>query len=245
MVHNARSHDYDRRDMPPSETKAGGKSYRGMRSARMLSSDYPGPMPLHNFTLPRLGWGRKKLMKSFREVDCSTSSFSGGERYLSVSLPCDQARFMDDEEEGIEDVSVKLILNLRAETDKFKEGLLKGQGKGDDVREEEETAETSRPWNLRTRSAACRGQGASDGPPVGKLIGSQKKRDKFSVALKGKEIEEDFVRMMGHRPPRRPRKRNKAVQKQLDMLFPGLWLTEVTADVYKVVEVTKTTRRER
>ncbi|KAG8362647.1 hypothetical protein BUALT_BualtUnG0054900 [Buddleja alternifolia] len=58
----------------------------------------------------------------------------------------------------------------------------------------------------------------------------------FAVALSKREIEEDFMAMVGHRPARRPKKRAKFVQKQLDTLFPGLWLTEVTSDMYKVDE---------
>ncbi|KAL8531714.1 hypothetical protein ACS0TY_008346 [Phlomoides rotata] len=66
--------------------------------------------------------------------------------------------------------------------------------------------------------------------------GEKKERAKFSVSLSKNEIEEDFYAMVGHRPPRRPKKRARIVQKQLDTLFPGLWLTEVTPDMYKVVE---------
>lgn len=61
-------------------------------------------------------------------------------------------------------------------------------------------------------------------------------RDKFTVALSKNAIEEDFMTMVNHRPPRRPKKRLKIIQKQLDMLFPGLWLTEITPDMYKVTE---------
>ncbi|OMO63500.1 hypothetical protein COLO4_32388 [Corchorus olitorius] len=49
--------------------------------------------------------------------------------------------------------------------------------------------------------------------------------------------------MAGHRPPRRPKKRSRHVQKQLDSLFPGLWLTEVTADFYKVPESVENGKR--
>lgn len=66
--------------------------------------------------------------------------------------------------------------------------------------------------------------------------GEKRQRVKYSVPLSRKEIEEDFMAMIGHRPPRRPRKRAKLVQKNLDTLFPGLWLTEITADLYKVPE---------
>ncbi|EYU40770.1 hypothetical protein MIMGU_mgv1a010835mg [Erythranthe guttata] len=66
--------------------------------------------------------------------------------------------------------------------------------------------------------------------------GEKRERPKFTVALSKRDVEEDFLSMVGHRPPRRPKKRAKIVQRQLDTLFPGLWLTEVTPDMYKVSE---------
>ncbi|KAL7090990.1 hypothetical protein ACP275_12G077100 [Erythranthe tilingii] len=66
--------------------------------------------------------------------------------------------------------------------------------------------------------------------------GEKRERPKFTVPLSKRDVEEDFLAMVGHRPPRRPKKRAKIVQRQLDTLFPGLWLTEVTPDMYKVSE---------
>ncbi|GAA0162628.1 hypothetical protein LIER_18673 [Lithospermum erythrorhizon] len=66
--------------------------------------------------------------------------------------------------------------------------------------------------------------------------GEKKERVKFSVSLTRREIEEDFIAMVRHRPPRRPMKRPKYIQKQLDTLFPGVSLSEITADMYKVPE---------
>ncbi|KAG6398921.1 hypothetical protein SASPL_140393 [Salvia splendens] len=74
------------------------------------------------------------------------------------------------------------------------------------------------------------------GCPAAASGGKKREREKFSVALSKREIEEDFYAMVGHRPPRRPKKRARIVQKQMDTLFPGLWLTEVTPDMYKVTE---------
>ncbi|KAJ8769742.1 hypothetical protein K2173_005948 [Erythroxylum novogranatense] len=71
----------------------------------------------------------------------------------------------------------------------------------------------------------------------------EKERPKFSVTLSKKEIEEDFMKMLGHRPPRRPKKRPRNVQKVMDTIFPGLWLTEVTGDMYKVPEFTDNAKR--
>ncbi|KAH7841240.1 hypothetical protein Vadar_027470 [Vaccinium darrowii] len=130
-----------------------------------------------------------------------------------------------------------------------------------------EADDDARPWKLRTRRAACKapngvnvdidgGGSGSGGPTVNVgvsnglklcrdltaegLIGEKRERSRFSVSLSRREIEEDFRALTGNRPPRRPRKRPKIVQKELDTLFPGLWLTEVTADMYKVPDAPET-----
>lgn len=64
---------------------------------------------------------------------------------------------------------------------------------------------------------------------------------KFSVSLLKTEIEEDFSIIIGKRPPRRPKKRPRIVQKKLNTIFPGLWLSEqVTIDSYNVPEAVET-----
>ncbi|CAJ1977510.1 unnamed protein product [Sphenostylis stenocarpa] len=116
-----------------------------------------------------------------------------------------------------------------------------------------------RTWNLRTRRApvAVRidekkaGVGTSSSPlrslagagKSPKLRASPEKEEqpvKFSLTLTKKEIEEDFMNLVGHRPPRRPKKRPRNAQKQLDTLFPGQWLSEVSADCYKVPDEAET-----
>ncbi|KAG6579396.1 hypothetical protein SDJN03_23844, partial [Cucurbita argyrosperma subsp. sororia] len=62
----------------------------------------------------------------------------------------------------------------------------------------------------------------------------KKEKRKFWIALSRDEIEEDIFIMTGSRPSRRPKKRPKNVQKQLDTVFPGLWLVGVTADAYRL-----------
>ncbi|KAJ7952546.1 DUF1639 family protein [Quillaja saponaria] len=64
----------------------------------------------------------------------------------------------------------------------------------------------------------------------------RKEKRKFWIALSKDEIEEDIFVMTGSRPSRRPKKRPKIVQKQLDSAFPGLWLVGVSADSYRVTE---------
>lgn len=64
----------------------------------------------------------------------------------------------------------------------------------------------------------------------------KKEKRKFWIALSKEEIEEDIFVMTGSRPNRRPRKRPKNVQKQMDSVFPGLWLVGITADAYRVAD---------
>nr|GMD24888.1 uncharacterized protein LOC109156702 [Ipomoea batatas] len=80
---------------------------------------------------------------------------------------------------------------------------------------------------LRSGSVGAATAGASSS-------GEKRDRAKFSVPLGKREIEEDFMAILGQRPPRRPKKRPKLVQRNLDTLFPGLWLSEITPDLYKV-----------
>lgn len=103
-----------------------------------------------------------------------------------------------------------------------------------------------RPWNLRTRRVDCkssngggvkglrieerkpnnsplRSEGNNGGnngvksPRPVRGLPENKERPKFRVALARKEIDEDFMEILGHRPPRRPKKRPRMVQTQLDV----------------------------
>ncbi|KAL3636066.1 hypothetical protein CASFOL_020613 [Castilleja foliolosa] len=216
-------------------------------------------------------------------------------------------RFNDVDDDGVAATRVKVMGELQTAADQMKNALFK-----DGCLEEGEISvlrpllppppppppaaaladgEINRPWNLRTRRAACRtptigvvsgkyggaaaaaGGGSNGGVVKGlrvdapRLIpgftqmrapaaasiaqkspihrsdaagtaasGEKTERAKFSVSLSKRDIEEDFFSIVGHRPPRRPKKRARTVQRQLDTLFPGLWLTEVTPDLYKVPE---------
>ncbi|CAN6332182.1 unnamed protein product [Urochloa humidicola] len=85
-----------------------------------------------------------------------------------------------------------------------------------------------RPWNLRARRSATLAPLAS--PPA-----VPRKRG-FSASLTKEEIAEDFAAIRGTRPPRRPKKRPRAVQRQVDLLYPGFTLADVNLDSYKIEE---------
>ncbi|CAL4965010.1 unnamed protein product [Urochloa decumbens] len=100
----------------------------------------------------------------------------------------------------------------------------------------------SPPWKLRTRrrpkAKAAASPSASASPPPERRPSRARAealdRARFSVTLTSEEIEEDIYAFTGARPRRRPRRRPRPVQKQLDMLFPGSWLSEITAETYRV-----------
>ncbi|XVE84872.1 hypothetical protein DITRI_Ditri17bG0047100 [Diplodiscus trichospermus] len=207
------------------------------------------------------------------------SNDCGRERRLRISK--------GEAAEGIEAVREKIMKDLKTAADKIKDAMFRDEVSDDDeVEDDEDEFEGSkqkvkgketikenegeespaieveaRPWNLRTRRAACkapidggltnnnynsptkneeiksprvRDRGPSVASAAAPAAEKKRPRLKFSVPLAKKEIEEDFMMMTGHRPLRRPKKRARQVQKQLDTLFPGLWLTEVTVDSYKV-----------
>ncbi|KAK1384069.1 hypothetical protein POM88_021804 [Heracleum sosnowskyi] len=72
------------------------------------------------------------------------------------------------------------------------------------------------------------------GGGMGSGVEQKTERAKFSFALSKEEIEDDFFAMTGAKPPRRPKRRPKALQRKLNDLVPGFWLSEVTPETYKV-----------
>ncbi|XP_047332555.1 uncharacterized protein LOC124936135 [Impatiens glandulifera] len=236
---------------------------------------------LHNFNLtPFLKWGNSRLLRCMKEnpngeiplsvaVDRRSSALitekrSTGKRGGSIMKSPSPSPSLAasgsgrrpgvdayKHDEGIEAFGAKLMFDLQTEADKLKVAILK---EGLTPPESVET-DSSRPWNLRTRRAACKAPIDGNGNGIGKSLRideirhsfsplktatvENRERSKFSVSLSKREIEEDFLTIVNHRPPRRPKKRTKIVQNELDSLFPGLWLTEVTADMYKVPDTTQ------
>ncbi|KAI4347197.1 hypothetical protein L6164_008031 [Bauhinia variegata] len=230
--------------------------------------------PLHNFSLPCLKWGSQKFLRCVK-VPPDTPEPSSLDRRSSRL----QSRFYQSQqkqinhrasesptpnpfhnskrksdtqnkesENNIEAVREKLMTDLRVAAKKLKVSIFEGGG-------EDEAAANARPWNLRTRRAACKApndeerkfDSGSSPTKVGEVMVTKEKQKpvsvekdekvKFSVSLLKEEVEEDFFALLGTRPPRRPKKRPRIVQRQLDFLFPGLWLTEVTPESYKVNDV--------
>ncbi|CAM8919464.1 hypothetical protein QQ045_030432 [Rhodiola kirilowii] len=201
--------------------------------------------PLHNFNLPsRLRWGTQRYLRC---------------KKLDDDAPEPDRSDPSKRSEGgsqIEAIGEKLMLDFKLRMDNLKVVGTEEREKASSTAVVE--AESSRPWNLRTRRSPAPGPVAAVGSgggvvkrkaaaaavgerssPVKRLRGVSEEKDekvKFRVPLKREEIEEDFLMMAGIKPPRRPKKRPRAIQKELDTLFPGLWLTEVTPGRYDVPE---------
>ncbi|KAM0857394.1 hypothetical protein ACQ4PT_048495 [Festuca glaucescens] len=147
----------------------------------------------------------------------------------------------DDEpyDGGLEDLRAKLVGHLHDAADRL--GLPQRPSEPENPPPPQDAAAAvaaSMPWTLRERRRRPSARGGTAGSPTTPWSAATSQDDyvraPFAVALEAEEIEEDVYALTGARPRRRPRKRPRIVQRQLDSLFPGLWLTEITADAYRV-----------
>lgn len=68
---------------------------------------------------------------------------------------------------------------------------------------------------------------------------------KLYITLSSKEKEEDFLAMKGCKPPQRPKKRAKVIQRSLLLVSPGAWLTDMSHERYEVREKKSSKKRPR
>ncbi|CAN6332136.1 unnamed protein product [Urochloa humidicola] len=74
-------------------------------------------------------------------------------------------------------------------------------------------------------------QGSSSSKPAPKL-----ELPRIYTTLSRKEKEEDFLAMKGTKLPQRPKRRPKNVEKAVNFVCPGTWLSDVTRSRYEVRE---------
>ncbi|XP_010487745.1 PREDICTED: uncharacterized protein LOC104765689 [Camelina sativa] len=225
---------------------------------------------LHNFTLPYLRWGQQRFLRCVKLPPHHHHHRSSP----SSSSPPDHHRTRSNNAGG-EELTLDLLYDAGNNKPKQLSSVLGNVG-GDERNNTNGSGDVvavsvaARPWNLRTRRAACnepgdestriiesssssslllrrheigggvkRGGGSSEDHIHGD--GDLHNKVKFSVSLLREEIEQDFSALIGKKPPRRPKKRPRLVQKQINNLLPGLWLgEEVTADSYDVPEAVET-----
>ncbi|KAL3498571.1 hypothetical protein ACH5RR_041303 [Cinchona calisaya] len=58
----------------------------------------------------------------------------------------------------------------------------------------------------------------------------------FVIGLTNKEKEEDFLAIKGSKLPQKPKKRAKFIQRTLNLVYPGGWLSNLTLERYEVRE---------
>ncbi|KAK9059189.1 hypothetical protein SSX86_021808 [Deinandra increscens subsp. villosa] len=195
--------------------------------------------PLHNFSLPFLKWGQRIQANSHcrrrhrnsppAESDLNNNRTNPNRLFNSVKTE------IDDENGGV-------LLEGDGSSGKLIDAAADGNG---DVK----------PWNLRPRRCVIDvvdGNGAVTGVASGGKAGRSSvrgvaaaareeneedrgtKKRRLWISLSKDEIEEDIYAFTGSRPSRRPKKRSKIAQKQVDNVFPGLYLAGISADSYRV-----------
>ncbi|KZV16368.1 hypothetical protein F511_12258 [Dorcoceras hygrometricum] len=174
--------------------------------------------PLHNFSLSQLKWAQK-TSSSYRRRDSPDQCPA-----VSKASPPNDA----GEQNGEEDKPWSLRLRkgaVKAVPFQKKEICVGAFGDTGDRRID----------GAGNRVNLQRVRGLVDGGQQGGLgMERKEKKMKLWISLSREEIEEDVYALTGSRPARRPRKWPKNVQKQLDNLFPGLYLVGLAADSYRI-----------
>ncbi|KAF3654650.1 putative E3 ubiquitin-protein ligase HOS1-like [Capsicum annuum] len=183
--------------------------------------------PLHYFSLPQLKWSTNKTHTNtnhhrFRRRDSPPSNTNvDGDGGGGGGSDSDKLQHQEEEEQ-VEETGP--LWNLRPRRSEKVSSLKKDE------------SSSSHAVVMLQRSQRLK-ENAADGNGLGS--GSAKKgKRKLWISLSKEEIEEDVYSMTGSRPARRPKKRSKAVQKQLDNAFPGLYLVGLTADSFRVNDAT-------
>ncbi|KAJ4845277.1 hypothetical protein Tsubulata_038163 [Turnera subulata] len=192
---------------------------------------------LHNFSLPCLKWGNQRLLRCVKvthndhhQHQPSSSSIPNGFQ----SKPTNLETFKRQRPIPVHTNLPPPPPDLPFDNNHNKR--LKGLEE-EPPRPNNDDQSSPRPWNLRTRRAACKaplriedkrnGNALEIDSPRRQVIETLlvkrqqsvevvKEKVKFSVPLSKEEVEQDFLQMARIRPPRRPKKRPRIVQKYLD-----------------------------
>ncbi|OQU87356.1 hypothetical protein SORBI_3003G261900 [Sorghum bicolor] len=177
--------------------------YRRGAKVTSAQSNSMGPAPrpssssrarLHDFSFPTLSWGTHRVLRCSKNGPASSSP-------ASPEPPSPD-----------------------------KEKAHRPEGGGSLTLQRQRQRAARRPWNLRTRrsatAATTRQAGSDDADEAAQAAvdraptptaEAKKRAFSFSIALSKQEIAEDFAAIRGTRPPRRPKKRPRTVQRQLDV----------------------------
>ncbi|KAG6402735.1 hypothetical protein SASPL_134946 [Salvia splendens] len=236
-----------RHESPP-QPEASGKGKGGCvehRKHHSNNSALDGARNGHHSTNSEHSSHKSEHKSKAKEVDAAGIKRSK----ILIKIPCKTSKTEDEnpQEEPLE-------------AEKNDEHDCSGEAQDEEKISNNITDEETKTWNLRPRKPLYKSGGPvkSNGPamperskaqsPLRSLNnrsgendsgnGGKKEKRKLSVfiPLTKDEIEEDIFALTGSKPARRPKKRAKNIQKQVDVCFPGLWLVSITADSYKVSE---------
>lgn len=178
--------------------------------------------PLHYFSLPQLKWGNKSHTNAnhrFRRRDSPPSTGDNPPQTADLDGGSDSEKVQPRSAADPNGVS-----SCQREDENEKE-----------VKDEEEEEGEVKLWNLRPRKSVMkvetvslknvempvesmqRSQRLKDNVGVHGVGSGKKGKRKLWISLSREEIEEDVYSMTGSRPARRPKKRSKTIQKQLDV----------------------------
>ncbi|TXG62537.1 hypothetical protein EZV62_009531 [Acer yangbiense] len=220
-----------------------------MASPITVKSQQQQQSSLHNFVLPELKWTVSSNVNAYRSSRNYQSPPPPPQRNEAGSDSEKTEKKKSDADSASDGGRTKFVIRIRSKNSKVAD-------EADHVSAAEE-AEYMVPksWNFRPRKAVTKTKVNNNGYGSGgalKIGGAAKatqgltpsvkapaaknnnEKPKFSISLTKEEIEEDFLAMTGSKPPRKAQKRARSVQKQLDYVFPGLWLDSITPDSYRV-----------
>ncbi|XP_047323740.1 microtubule-associated protein 1B-like [Impatiens glandulifera] len=241
--------------LPPHESSPGQSSVRKespMRDSSSESESSHEPAAKRKKTSPQAESGKNG----------SFGSSSSDQAMIKEDKP---AEVSDHDKDESKESKTKTQFRLkRASSKKNKPCEAQEEWKAPNAAEGAEVDESlAKTWNLRPRRHTQRQSDTDEGNPsmamaetklqpsqslpkgseirsAPLLEAAKKQRTKFSITLARDEIEEDIFAMTGLKPSRRVKKRSRSIQKQLDNVFPGLWLSStVTPDAYKVSRMHK------
>ncbi|KAL8507499.1 hypothetical protein ACS0TY_018151 [Phlomoides rotata] len=181
--------------------------------------------PLHNFSLSHLKWARKN----------SSPSSSHHHRFRRRDSPDQHRRSYPDPE--LEPTNPKQNDDSGCAVAEEENG----EAKRLKLRPRKEVSKTASCPKSGAANNDCKNNGVKSQRIRGTVDGGhrndceRKLKRRLWISLSKEEIEEDVYALTGGKPARRPRKWPKNVQKQLDNVFPGLYLVGVSADSYRVM----------
>ncbi|PKU68954.1 hypothetical protein MA16_Dca002222 [Dendrobium catenatum] len=202
---------------------------RGKPQSHLPPRDFSSPTPKR--------WPKQRLLQCEVDVGQRRSAPQSPAQDSRLPLPLIGDRVIGDDGDSLKELREKLLGHLREAANKMKVEMSPispaapaseraGKPKLEPRRSAADSQNDKR-WNLRSRTNARRTSTAPLALPAkasertmrlrSEHSEKEKKKQRFSISLSREEIEEDIFAFTGSRPRRRPKKRPRNVQWQLDV----------------------------